>query len=66
VINLVIRHRNQPSADPADLLAVFAILAGVSLVEHSLAGRANVYSFVGWALAAITASNVPDRGGGSS
>jgi hypothetical protein len=49
------RHR------AADLLAIFLLLLGASAFEHTLAGRANVYAFVGWALAGIVSVARPGR-----
>ena len=43
---------------PALLLAVYILVLSVSVVEHSFAGRANIYGFSYWALAAASSARL--------
>jgi O-antigen ligase len=55
------RARHHSRSAPVDLAAAFVLLLGVSMLEHSMAGRANVYAFAGWAIAATTALHAEKR-----
>jgi len=56
---VIARRRTDASpGGPALLLAIYILVLSVSVVEHSFAGRANIYGLSYWAIAAACSAHV--------